>query len=125
MDRTDKRALVLGLVDSLRAAGSSCGETHVQKSCYVLQTILGLPTGFDFILYKHGPFSFDLQEYFHTLRGDELITAAPTKFQFGTSLVVTEQGQHIEKMRSELIQKYSKAFKTISSQLGKKTVRDL
>lgn len=125
MDNTDRRALVLALVDALRASGSWCGETHVQKTCYILQRLVGLPTNFEFILYKHGPFSFDLQEYFHGLRGDNLIGAAPTSFQFGTSLVVTEQGKRIESLRSDLISKYQAHFEKISGLLGRKSVRDL
>ncbi len=125
MDRTDRRALVLALVDALRASGSWCGETHVQKSCYILQRLVGLPTNFEFILYKHGPFSFDLQEYFHSLRGDDLIAAAPTGYRYGTSLLVTEHGKKIEQLRSDLIAKYAAQFKKVSDRLGPKSVRDL
>lgn len=125
MDKTDRRALVLALVDALRNAGSWCGETHVQKSLYILQSLGHVSTDFEFILYKHGPFSFELQEYFHTLRGDDLIGAVPSSFQFGTSLVVTEQGKRIEALRPQLIAKYAESFKKISNKLGKRSVRDL
>ncbi len=125
MDRTDRRALVLALVDALKSSGSWCGDTHVQKSCYVLQTLLGFPTGFDFILYKHGPFAFDFQEFMHGLRGDDLIAAVPTEFQYGSSLLVTPQGKRIISLRAELVNKYSNQLKTVSERLGKKTVRDL
>lgn len=125
MDKTDRRALVLALVDALRAAGSWCGETHVQKSLYILQRLGQVSTNFDFILYKHGPFSFDLQEYFHTLRGDDLIGAAPSSFQYGTSLIVTEQGKRMKELRASLIAKHAESFKKISNKLGKRSVRDL
>jgi hypothetical protein len=125
MDRTDKRALVLALVDALRTAGSWCGETHIQKTCYVLQTSLNLPTDFEFVLYKHGPFSFGLQEYIGELRGDDLLAAVPTDFPYGTSLAVTPQGKQIEALRKDLVAKYSKQLTLISERLGRKGVKDL
>jgi len=125
MDSIDRRALVLALVDSLKSSGSWCGDTHVQKSCYVLQTLLDFPTGFDFILYKHGPFAFDFQEFMHGLRADDLIASIPTDLQYGTSLVVTAQGRQIINLRSELVNQYGQRLKAVTERLGKKTVRDL
>ena len=56
------RAAVIGaLIAELRAAGSWCGETHVQKSIYVLQEGLHVPMRYGYILYKHGPYSFELK----------------------------------------------------------------
>lgn len=57
-----RKALLLALCSELREAGSWCGETHVQKSAYFLQALMGVDMGFDFILYKHGPFSFELRD---------------------------------------------------------------
>ena len=37
MDRTDRRALVLALVDALRASGSWCGETQAQAAAQQMQ----------------------------------------------------------------------------------------
>lgn len=125
MDKWDKRALVLALIDALRASGSRCGETHVQKSFYVLQTMSKVPSNFNFILYKHGPFSFDLQEFLHELRGDNLIADMPTGLPYGTMLAVTPQGKQIESLRADLINRYKRLFQTISERFGKKTVRDL
>jgi uncharacterized protein YwgA len=40
---------------------------------YILETVLGVPSGFEFILYKHGPFSFDLRDELGSLRTDGFI----------------------------------------------------
>ncbi len=125
MDRTDKRALVLAIVDSLKKAGSTCGETHIQKSCFVLQSHFGLPTNFNFVLYKHGPYSFDLQEYLNGLRGDDLLSTAPTNLPYGTSLCVTERGKQIEQLRKSLIEEHSEKLDQICQSFGRKNVRDL
>jgi hypothetical protein len=53
-------ALVGAIIKELADAGSWCGETHIQKTAYVAKELLGVPIAASFILYKHGPYSFDL-----------------------------------------------------------------
>jgi uncharacterized protein YwgA len=60
MDRLRRAAILTRLIEQLRNGGSWCGETHVQKATFFLQELLNVPLSLDFILYKHGPFSFDL-----------------------------------------------------------------
>jgi hypothetical protein len=62
MNRLQRAALLTELADKLREQGSWCGETHLQKATYFLQTLRLVPTGYDFILSKFGPFAFDLAE---------------------------------------------------------------
>ena len=61
MNEMEKNVVLLSFIDFMRAKGSWCGETHVQKGTYFFQELMGVPLGFHFILYKHGPFSFDLR----------------------------------------------------------------
>ena len=61
-DARDKRALLAHLMRHIRASGSWSGETHIQKSMYFLQSLLNVDTGYHFVLYLHGPFSFDVHE---------------------------------------------------------------
>ena len=61
MNRLEKANLLVRLTERLRANKSWAGETHLQKATYILKRVLGVPVEFDFILYKHGPFSFDLR----------------------------------------------------------------
>ena len=46
MERLKKAAVVTTLVDQLRDEDSWCGETHVQKAVYFLQSLFDVPTGF-------------------------------------------------------------------------------
>jgi hypothetical protein len=57
-----KQAFVMELVEGLRKTGNWCGETHVQKTIFFTQLLSDQPPPFKFVLYKHGPFSFDLSE---------------------------------------------------------------
>jgi len=44
MDRLPKAAILTRLARELRASGSWCGETHMQKAVYLLQDLLDVPT---------------------------------------------------------------------------------
>ncbi len=66
MDENTKYAIVLQLARSLNDKGSWCGETHVQKSMYLFEALCGIDTDLGFVLYKHGPYSFEL----HDIIGD-------------------------------------------------------
>jgi hypothetical protein len=57
-----KHAAIMALIEELRSADNWCGETHVQKTSYFINVLSNHELGFEFILYKHGPFSFDLGE---------------------------------------------------------------
>lgn len=57
----ERRQLLCKLVGTMREKGSWCGETHIQKSVLFLQSFLGIPLGYRFVMYKHGPFSYDLR----------------------------------------------------------------
>jgi uncharacterized protein YwgA len=48
----------------MQEAGSWCGRTHIQKTVYSFQTLFhpGDKWEVPFILYKHGPYSFALDE---------------------------------------------------------------
>lgn len=85
MERLAREAVLLSLVEKLRQAGSWCGETHVQKATYFLQEVAGVPLGFPFILYKHGPFSFDLRDELTAMRADGFLTLEP-RDPYGASL---------------------------------------
>ena len=68
MDRIKNVAILLQLIGSLKKYGSWGGETHVQKATYSLQQLKSVPLNFHFVLYKHGPFSFDLRDPFRQLK---------------------------------------------------------
>ena len=64
----ERRTLICHLIEQMRKAGSWAGQTQIQKSVVFLQDLLGVPMGYDFVLYKHGPFSFDLRSELAIMR---------------------------------------------------------
>ena len=70
MNNQQQRVVVIKLLDALKKNGSWCGETHIQKAVFFLKAIKKVPVDFNFILYKHGPFSFDLRDHLPLMRLD-------------------------------------------------------
>src|ERR1700676_2619421 len=73
MKEPQREALLLEFVRRLKNSGSWCGETHIQKSTYFLQEMMGVPLELNYIFYKHGPFSFELNDRLTALRGNGLV----------------------------------------------------
>ncbi|MCC8194026.1 MAG: hypothetical protein LIP28_05220, partial [Deltaproteobacteria bacterium] len=61
-------AICLRMIDALSRHDSWCGETHIQKSSYVMQTLGAKQSIWDFVLYKHGPYSFELHSTIDDLK---------------------------------------------------------
>lgn len=124
MNRLKRAALLTRLIERLRERGSWCGETHVQKSTLFLQDLMEVPLGFDFILYKHGPFSFDLRDELTGLRADDLIKLEP-QWPYGPRIASTERSKYIQRMYSKTLAKYDERIAFVAKKLGNKGVADL
>lgn len=124
MDRLQRRALLSGLADNLRQKGSWCGETHLQKATYFLQKLKKVPAGFDFLLYKHGPFSFDLRDELTAMRSDGLLDLR-AQWPYGPSLIPTEESAELREQYSRTMQKYKKQLQFVADQLRNRNVSEL
>src|SRR5579859_5845387 len=89
MKPAERMLLVAALASRMRDLGGWAGETHIQKCVYFFQRLLGIPVGYNFILYKHGPFSFDLRDDLGVLRRDGVLEVKVNPVPFGPSLDVT------------------------------------
>jgi hypothetical protein len=124
MDRLRRAALVTRLIERLRQKGSWCSETHVQKATLFLQDLMHVPLGFDFILYKHGPFSFDLRDELSSLRADELIELEPQR-PYGPRITTTDRSTYIQGIYSKTLERYDNSISFVAEKLGGKGVTDL
>lgn len=124
MNRLQKATLLTELIQQLRQQDSWCGETHIQKAVFFLQELMHVPLEFDFILYKHGPFSFDLRDELTSLRADGLIKLEPI-WPYGPRLAPTERCANIQALYSKTLAKYSEAINLIARKLGAKGVSEL
>ena len=93
MKRRQRESIVAALDQKLSDQGSWCGETHLQKGIYFLQEMLGVPTDFEYILYKYGPFSRELRDELGSMRSDGLIDVVPQPAPYGPSLIATSAAE--------------------------------
>jgi uncharacterized protein YwgA len=125
MERLKRAAIVSQLIRNLRNSGSWCGETHVQKAVYLLQDLLDVPTEYQFILYKHGPFSFDLSDELTSFRGDELLELRPQVPPYGPRYAVTTLGKSLCERFPKTLAKYDDSIEAVADAIGEQTVGEL
>lgn len=125
MKEQHQRALVLRLLIVLEENGSWCGETHLQKTAFCLKDITKVPFDYDFILYKHGPFSFDLKDELSFLRAYDLIRFIIRQYPYGPSLSITERGQNFLEKYPKIQEKYKVGLNFIGKTLSNKNVAEL
>jgi uncharacterized protein YwgA len=84
-DDWSRKAMIAELSEQLLAHGSWCGETHIQKCVYFLEDLFEVPVGYDFVLYKHGPYSFSLHDELIEMKVRGMLVAEP-QGQYGPTL---------------------------------------
>jgi len=125
MERLQIAVVIAELADKLRANGSWCGETHLQKSLFFLQDVLGVPLGIEYILYKHGPYSFDLSESLMSMRADYLLEKEYVTDGYGPRLIPTKESAELRKNYPKTLGSYSVQIDFVATRFGGKGVADL
>ncbi len=125
MQELERAALVLDLITHLRENGSWCGETHLQKAVYFLQTMLEVPLDYDARLYKHGPFSFDLRDEITAFRAYRFVELVPQPYPYGPSLKTSPNGERLVETFKKIVDEYKGKIEWLAKALGSKGVVDL
>ena len=125
MERLQRAALLLSLIENLKAKGSWCGETHIQKTVYFLQKLLKVPFKFEFVLYKHGPYSFDLSDEISFLRAHEILEIQPRDYPYGQKICPGKPSMEIKERFPRTLKKYEQHIKFITDKLAEKNVAEL
>jgi uncharacterized protein YwgA len=124
MERLKRSAIILSLIESLLENGSWCGETHIQKTTYFLQELLKVPLDLEFILYKHGPFSFDLSDELMAMRAD-MIVELQSRPPYGPSIVPGPTSGQLKRLFPKTLKKYEKKVKFIAKEMGGYNIAEL
>jgi hypothetical protein len=124
MTPKDQFSILLDFVTELKSHGSWTGETHIQKATYLLQELLNLPTGFKFVLYKHGPFSFDLRESLEQMEAGRLIELKEQQYPYGPKIA---EGPAASRFRAstQRSQLFQPGITFVSKELGNAGVAEL
>jgi hypothetical protein len=125
MTRSQKAAVLAELVERLRAQDSWAGETHLQKAVFFLQTMLGSPMGYDFILYKHGPFSFDLRDELTGLRADGILELEAQVPPYGPRFATTGIGRGIAERHPKTLEGQAARLDFVANLFHGKGVKEL
>ena len=125
MDSLQKAAVLTKLVQELRARDSWTGETHIQKAGYLLQEFLNVPMELEFVLYWHGPFSFDLREELSSLWANELVRVEPQRPPYGPRYSATEQADYIQGLYPKTLAKYEPSILFVADAMQDKGVAAL
>lgn len=121
MKRLAKAAIIVRLRNELDAHGSWCGETHVQKAAFILQEGTGVPLAFEFVLYRHGPFSFDLREELIALRAEGFLSLQP-RSPYGPRLVSTGESDKLASMFPKTLKAHSVKIGRVAQFVGTRGV---
>ena len=120
LNEYDRRALICHLVRTMRDEQSWTGETQIQKSVMFLQELLDVPLGYDFVLYLHGPFSFDLRSELTLMRIRLYLDVEP-RANYGPSFTLGQRGKRIKPIPPE----HQCAIDFVAQQVSGNNVRSL
>ena len=124
MDKLKRVAVLTRVMERLREHGSWCGETHVQKAVFLAQELMELPLELEFVLYRHGPYSFDLRDELTGLRADGLVRLEP-QGRWGPHFVPTEHSAYIQRLYPNTLRRYDDRLTFVAAALGDKGVTAL
>lgn len=116
----NRDGVILRLVDQMRRSGSWGGETHIQKSAFFLQHLLGVDLGYRFVLHLHGPYSFTLRDNLTRLRARRKLDVEPNP-GYGASLSIDKTVEVAKLPGAELASK----IQFVSERISVSTVKRL
>lgn len=124
MSNLSQSCLILNLSLALKTNGSWAGETHIQKGTYFLTDLLNVPTGVEFILYKHGPFSFELRELLTDMEANGFIKwdSFPP---YGPSISEGQLSGLLQAKFSDEAKRYEAQIHFVARHLGQRNVANL
>jgi len=124
MREMESASLLLALDTALVDHGSWAGETHMQKAVYCAQALLQVPFGFDFVIYKHGPYSFELADELAAMRANGFLEIIPRP-PYGPSLQPGPRSRLLANDFNELVGGQQEKLVFIARALGQKNVAEL
>jgi uncharacterized protein YwgA len=125
MNQLAQKAILVGLAKRLIDKGSWGGETHLQKTAYLLSELRGVDFDFDFILYKYGPFSFALHDELASMCTEGLMDRFLPSPRYGPRLLVTARGEELERRLGKTMSRYGVSLDWITDILSARGVADL
>ena len=118
------KAVVATLVENMQDRDGWCGETHIQKTAYFLKGMMGVPMDYDFIIYKHGPYSFDLHDDLMAMKANRFLKTE-SRYPYGPSLKQGELSNVLTSRFPKTLDRFQQHIQFIAKELSSKNVRQL
>lgn len=117
-------AVVIKLVNEMAENRSWCGETHIQKTAYFLQGLLKVPLAYEFVMYKHGPYSFELHGDLAGMRANRFLKTVP-RDPYGASFEQGDIGSVVTDRFPKTLYSLDQKIKFAAKELSRKGVAEL
>jgi hypothetical protein len=119
-----RHALILSVIKKLRARGSWTGKTHLQKALALLADTTDITVPFTFVLYKHGPYSFDVEAELEQMRSYAAVDIQPNSDGYGVTI---HPGEMASFVREQAAIEFAEdlALEWVCDLVGTRTVSDL
>lgn len=118
-----KHLFILRTIEQLQKSGSWTGKTHVQKSLYLVQALTRVAVPFEFVLYMHGPYSFDVEEELAQMKSYTAIEIAPVP-AYGVIIRPGNMAPYV-KDKANLTAEEESAIERVCRFVGNKRVAEL
>ena len=124
MNKLERYVMVVCLAENLSKSGSWCGETHIQKSVYFMKTLFSKVIDYPFILYKHGPFSFELRDDIGIMIANGYLKIVPM-FPYGPKILLGELAGKIKELFPNTLRKNRERIEFVTGKLADKNAVEL
>ena len=124
LENIERWALVAKLVQGMQEKRGWAGETHIQKTLFFLKHLLQVPVGYTFVLYKHGPYSFDLHDDLGVMLAHFILNTEP-RSGYGASFGIGDTGETVMERGRMVVDQYEDQLRFTVDALGTKDVRTL
>ncbi|MCY4578041.1 MAG: hypothetical protein OXD31_03245 [Chloroflexi bacterium] len=118
------RAVVARLVEKMQDRDGWCGETHIQKTAYFLRDLVGVPLDYEFIIYKHGPYSFDLHDDLMAMKASRFLKTEARR-PYGPSFRKGDLSEVITDRFPKTLGQFDRHIDFIAEELSSKGVKEL
>jgi hypothetical protein len=87
--------------------------------------MLKVDTNFDFVLYKHGPFSFELRDELTAMRADDFLSLEIKTPSYGPSLAAGRNAAHLKQMFPNTLKRWKPRVDFVARRFSDKGVMEL
>jgi len=124
MNKLKRYAITISVIENLDKSGSWCGETHIQKAIYFLKKLFPEVIDYSFILYKHGPFSFDLRDDIGIMAAGGFLKIVPM-FPYGPRILPGKLADKVKGLFPKTLEKCKEKIEFVTHKFKDKWVADL